>query len=110
MAQPRGPPRRVARRAEALRRRPSPGLARVGTVPDPGRGAELEDLRAAVTEELGRLPQKYRAPVELCHLQGLKHDEAARRLGLPVGTVKSRLDRARRRLRDARARGAWRPR
>jgi HlyD family secretion protein len=90
----------VRARAEALRRRPPPALARSGTAFDPWHTAELEDLRAAVADEVGRLPQKYRAPVELCHLQGLKHDEAARLLGLPVGTVKSRLDRARRRLRE----------
>ena len=98
--------RRVARRvavrarAEALRRRPPPGLARSGTAIDLGREAELEDLRTAVADVLGRLPEKYRAPVELCHLKGLKHDEAARLLGWPVGTVKSRLDRAKHRLRE----------
>ena len=36
----------------------------------------------------------------LCDVEGLTHEEAARRLGLPVGTIKSRLSRARRRLRS----------
>lgn len=52
-----------------------------------------------VHEEVDRLPEKYRAPVVLCYLEGLTHEEAAARLRVPVGTVKVRLSRARERLR-----------
>ena len=45
------------------------------------------------------LPEHYRAPLILTYMEGLRHDEVARRLGCPVGTVESRLSRARDRLR-----------
>ncbi len=61
--------------------------------PDPDRARLLH-------EELDRLPDRYRLPVLLCDLQRLTHEEAARRLGWPVGTVKGRQARARDRLRD----------
>jgi RNA polymerase sigma factor (sigma-70 family) len=50
-------------------------------------------------EEIGRLPDRYRTPVVLCYLEGLTHEEAARQLGWPVGTVGVHLMRARERLR-----------
>jgi RNA polymerase sigma factor (sigma-70 family) len=46
-------------------------------------------------EEVRRLPEKYRTLVLLCYFEGLTHEEAARRLGCPIGTVKGRLARAR---------------
>ena len=51
-----------------------------------------------VHEEIGRLPERFRAPVVLCYLEGWTCEEAAGRSGLPVGTVKSRLSRAKTRL------------
>jgi len=60
---------------------------------------ERDEGAEVVHHELSRLPEKYRAPVVLCYLEGLTHDEAATRLRWPVGTVRSRLARARDRLR-----------
>jgi RNA polymerase sigma factor (sigma-70 family) len=60
---------------------------------------DTADLRAVLDEELQRLPEKYRAPVVLCYLQERTQEAAARELGCPVGTVYSRLARARQRLR-----------
>ncbi len=57
------------------------------------------DLQCLLHEELGRLPQKYEAPLVLCDLQGNTHQQAARRLGWPIGTVKTRLTRGREMLR-----------
>jgi RNA polymerase sigma-70 factor (ECF subfamily) len=55
-------------------------------------------------EEVGRLPDPLRAAVVLCYLEGLTHEQAAARLGWPVGTVRSRLARARDKLRKRLAR------
>jgi RNA polymerase sigma factor (sigma-70 family) len=58
------------------------------------------ELRKLVQDELEGLPDSYRRPIELCYLDGLTHQEAARRLDWPVGTVKVRLVRGRRLLRE----------
>jgi RNA polymerase sigma factor (sigma-70 family) len=49
--------------------------------------------------ELDRLPERFRAPIVLCHLQGLTNEQAAVQLGLPVRTVQRRLAQGRERLR-----------
>ena len=53
------------------------------------------DVRGVVDEELGRLPDHYRGVVVLCDLEGMTRREAARQLGVPEGSVASRLARAR---------------
>ena len=59
-----------------------------------------DELREILDEELARLPARHRGPVVLCELEGLSRPEAARRLGIPEGTLSSRLSRAKARLRD----------
>ena len=49
--------------------------------------------------EITRLPEKYSVPIVLCYFQGLTHEQAAEKLDWPVGTVKTRLTRAREQLR-----------
>ena len=67
----------------------------VDSAVDPDRA----ELLAVIDEEIHRLPERYRIPLVLCHLEGLHHHEVAQRLGCPVGTVESRLSRAREQLR-----------
>jgi RNA polymerase sigma factor (sigma-70 family) len=59
-----------------------------------------DDRDAVLYDELNRLPERYRVAVMLCDLDGLTQEQAARQLGWPPGTVRSRLARGRGRLRD----------
>ena len=59
-------------------------------------GTEIEKV---LHEEINRLPDRYRVPIVLCDLEGFSCEEAARRMGRPVGTVKSWRFRGRERLR-----------
>jgi RNA polymerase sigma factor (sigma-70 family) len=75
--------RRLAREARAATHKPS------SHVPD----FEKDELLAILDEELARLPEKYRSPMVLCHLEGLTYAEAAEQLGCPPGAIKGRLSR-----------------
>ena len=61
----------------------------------------------AIQREVGRLPERLRAAVVLCYFEGRTCEQAADRLNLPVGTIKSRLSGARARLRSRLARGGY---
>jgi hypothetical protein len=57
-----------------------------------------------VEEELHRLPERHRAPLVLCYLEGKTNDQAAAALGCPRGSMAARLAQARERLRECLAR------
>jgi RNA polymerase sigma factor (sigma-70 family) len=59
---------------------------------------EAQDWRPLLDRELSRLPEKYRAAVVLCDLEGRSRRDAARQLGVPEGTLSSRLAAARQML------------
>src|SRR5262249_25631479 len=62
--------------------------------------ASWHEVQLVIDEELQRLPEKYRAPLVLCFLEGMTQDEAACQLGWPRGVLRGRLDRGRARLRS----------
>ncbi len=58
------------------------------------------ELERVLHAEINRLPECYRIPIVLCDLEAHTCEEAAQRMGCPVGTVKSWRFRGRQRLRD----------
>jgi RNA polymerase sigma factor (sigma-70 family) len=97
------PARRVAHNAQvaARRRTRREGRAGVPEAVEPAERMTGRELLAALDEELGKLAPRYREPLVLCYLEGLTRDEAAVRLAVPAGTLKTRLERGRKRLHDA---------
>jgi RNA polymerase sigma factor (sigma-70 family) len=65
---------------------------------DPLAEVTVREAQAMLDQELARLPEKYRAPLVLCCLEGKTRDEAARQLNWPSKLVKSRLEQGRERL------------
>ncbi|QEL14709.1 RNA polymerase sigma factor [Limnoglobus roseus] len=57
-----------------------------------------DDRGEVLAEEITKLPEKYRLPIQLCYVGGLSTADAARRLGCPTSTLVTRLARARERL------------
>ena len=95
--------RKVAHNARlaATRRTKREGAAAVPESVAPFDAMTGRELVAALDEELDKLSPRYREPLVLCYLEGLTRDEAAARLGVPEPTLKSQLERGRKRLADA---------
>jgi RNA polymerase sigma factor (sigma-70 family) len=83
----------MAARRQARERRAAVRAAAVAPAGGPG-----EELLPLLDRELSRLPEKYRAAVVLCELEGRSRREAAGLLKVPEGTVSSRLAKARKLL------------
>jgi RNA polymerase sigma-70 factor (ECF subfamily) len=71
-----------------------------GGVPDPERALTMRETAARVKKALDRLPLKYRTVVILKDMQGLSYDEIRSILGLPLTTLKIRVVRGRKRLKE----------
>jgi RNA polymerase sigma-70 factor, ECF subfamily len=69
--------------------------------PSPEEQAERSDLVDAIQDSLEALPEHYRLVVQLVDVEGLSYEETATALDLPIGTIKSRLARARDALRNS---------
>ncbi|WP_020466192.1 RNA polymerase sigma factor [Singulisphaera acidiphila] len=67
---------------------------------DPFAEIARRELRRVLDEELSCLPEKYRAPMVLCYLEGMTNEQAAEQLGWPSGSMSRRLERARTILRQ----------
>lgn len=100
------------RRREERLRRSEDALAldeRPGEGASPLDGVERRERAELLRSGLRSLPPDLREPLVLCDLRGLAYEDIASTLGLPLGTVKSRINRARlelaRRLRARRASG-----
>jgi RNA polymerase sigma-70 factor (ECF subfamily) len=93
---------RVRRRRPSLLRDPDAGQ-RAQDQRNMHRSAESivvgEAFDATVADAMTRLPTRFRYVVELVDIDGLSYQEAAGALGVPIGTVMSRLHRARHRIR-----------
>jgi RNA polymerase sigma factor (sigma-70 family) len=87
-----------ARRGAARRKKHETAAPASTTRESPVGAAICRELHTVLDEEVQRLPDKLRDPFVLCCIEGAGKTEAARGLGLPEGTVSSRLARARRLL------------
>jgi RNA polymerase sigma factor (sigma-70 family) len=77
-----------AKRQQTLDRK-----AAVGSPADPQAEAAEREMWAVLDEELSRLPEKFRAPLVLCYLEGRTHAQAAQELGYRPGSMSWRLAR-----------------
>jgi len=68
---------------------------------DPELQFESSELGTAIQRSMDKLPTSYRLMVVLVDVQGLSYEEAANAAGVPVGTVKSRLARARMQMQES---------
>ncbi len=67
---------------------------------DPTQSVETTELQRLVTQAVDDLPDDYRTVLILKEMEGLRYDEIAQVVGCPIGTVRSRIHRARSELRD----------
>src|SRR5262249_3232702 len=91
------------RAASRLRRDLARRHARERPCPDeppaPVHDVSWRDVQAVVDAELARLPERFRAPLLLCYLEGKTRDQAASELGWSLDTLRGRLERGRNLLR-----------
>lgn len=96
---------RVRRKRPELMHDPDETMSRVADESPDGADAESQlmdkEFEAPIEAALAALPEKFRRVVELVDLNQLSYQEAADALGIPVGTVMSRLHRARRNIRQS---------
>jgi RNA polymerase sigma factor (sigma-70 family) len=95
-----GVARRVAQRARIRATRRREQERQLDMNPAAPDSDPREDIRPFLDAELAELPEKYRAPLVLCYLEGKTNEQAAEELGWPAGSMSSRLARGRELLRE----------
>lgn len=98
-----GPAKRAGRMAFGA------GMTAAAPGPNPEAAVLAGEIRAAVAAALAALPEPFRVAVSLRDLHDLSYEEIGAVLGLPPGTVRSRIHRGRLLLRDALTRAGWAP-
>jgi RNA polymerase sigma factor (sigma-70 family) len=93
---------RIARNLsrEIARRRARESPAKEISQADPAGDLSWREVRAALDQVIDGMPERYRAPLVLCYLEGKTRDEAAQHLGWSLGTLRGRLERGRELLRS----------
>lgn len=76
------------------------GMQVADTGPSPEDASESGAREQVLQDGLGQLPEYQRSMIVMYHLESLSYEEIAEALDLPIGTVKSRLNRARQALKD----------
>ena len=92
-----------SRATDRLRRKPRPACESVPDVPtagDPTAGLQATETAGRMSAALGGLPPEQAVPIRLAFYEGLTHERIAARLGIPLGTVKTRIRLGMARLRD----------
>ena len=101
---------RNRRRRPELLRDPDLATERLAVADDRTDAVVDRELDEEIVGALGELDVRFRQVVELVDIDGLSYAEAAEVLGVPLGTVMSRLHRARSRIRDRLERAGFTPR
>ena len=71
------------------------GVISINQAIDEKKDMEISERQRAVREAISELKEEYRTVITLCDIEGLSYDYIAEVLGIPSGTVKSRINRAR---------------
>jgi RNA polymerase sigma-70 factor (ECF subfamily) len=79
---------------------PAPGPSFVDRAESPEAYAERQDLSRAIQAGINALPKDQRAALSMCDVAGMSYQEIADAMQTSLGTVKSRISRARAKLRD----------
>jgi RNA polymerase sigma factor (sigma-70 family) len=94
----------MSAKRNAARRRQREGQAKAVAPADPSWQAAWREVQGLLEDEIQRLPSRYRSPFLLCCIEGRGHADVADQLALKLPTLRTRLSKARKRLKERLAR------